>query len=41
LVRRGKTVIEFTTAHVLGDPDYVVATIRDHLPAAAFPRISR
>jgi hypothetical protein len=26
---------------VLGDPDYVVATIRDHLPAAAFPRISR
>lgn len=41
LTRRGKTVIEFTTAHVLDDPDYVITTILGHLPVAVAPRISR
>ena len=41
LTARGKKVLEFTTAHVLEDPDYVIATILTHLPVAAVPRISR
>lgn len=32
LQRIGKKVIEFTTAQVLDDPDYVVTTLRAHLP---------
>lgn len=31
LQRQGKKVIEFTTADVLDDPDYVVRTLREHL----------
>jgi very-short-patch-repair endonuclease len=31
LQRRGKKVIEFTTADVLEDPEYVVRTLREHL----------
>jgi very-short-patch-repair endonuclease len=33
LQRRGKKVIEFTTADVLEDQEYVVRTLREHLPA--------
>ena len=41
LVRRGKTVVEFTTGQVLDDPGYVISTLRDQLPVAGSPRNSR
>jgi very-short-patch-repair endonuclease len=31
LQRLGRTVLEFTTADVFADPDYVIATVREHL----------
>ncbi|MEQ1873369.1 MAG: DUF559 domain-containing protein [Ilumatobacteraceae bacterium] len=35
LMQQGLVVLEFTTAHVIGDPTYVLATIRTSLRAAA------
>lgn len=36
----GQRIIEFTTADVIGDPLYVVATLRKHLPVMSQPRSS-
>lgn len=39
LVALGKAVIEFTTADVIDDPDYVITTIATHLPARFRDRV--
>ena len=35
LTQRGLVVLEFTTAHVIDDPNYVLTTLRTSLRAAA------
>ncbi len=36
-LQRHSVVLEFTTAHVIDDPDYVEATLRTHLPPSPSP----
>ncbi len=41
LIAMGKDYVEFTTADVLDDPEYVLRTLRTHLPDMVLPRVPR